>query len=1321
MPHRTLSLIASLLLLCSLARGADNFTVFSHISSREGLSNDNITSIYQDEFGMVWIGTNDGLNRYDGQRVEVLRPVPGDSTSIFNNNIKCICGDRKGRIYVISKFALDEYDIATEKFRHIRKGGMQYICCNRGRLWAASRRTVYKLVDGSLQKFCSLSRYSDITSILELSDGRVLIGTEADGAFAVDENGKMSRFLEGTYISSLYEDSKHNLWFCTRYEGLYKLSANSLMSSWRHSSDPGTINDDYVRTLCEDPYGRYWIGTFNGLCVLDPDTRVIKRIDRGSLPFTSIWDIVCDRDGAMWVGSRYGGISIWSKSLDIFDSYDFYGDIAEDSQGGLFVASEDNKLVHFDPRTRRAETVDALSEHGFKSLWYDKSRDILWIGTLRGGLFSMDSRGSVSSYRYDEDDPAAIPSEHIHKIIPYGTDSLIVATKRGVVMFSPASGRCRKLFEGTGAERKYVSDIMVDDSLRCWTALSGCVCRTDLLTGESREYFVGGSVPELGTSNIQTIFQDTDGTVYLGSTGRGLFVYRPSDETFSCINTGNSALPNDYIVDISRSPAGYLLIVTNKGLTRYDSVNGIFLNYNQDNGYPIPNTNAYGVLVASDTHIYLSGYGQTLSFFENELAVPERDSDIRFVSLTVDNLRVRPGDGTGILQQSLLYQDNIVIPPGHNVFSVGCSPISFTSDVGEKFEYRLDGFDDGWIEGDLRTPIVYTNLPPRNYSLRARLVDRQSGRELSGRVLYIRIQPHFYQTVWFFLILLVLAMALVAVFLNAYASHLRLNSSLEQEKLEKKKIQELNSAKMQFFTYISHEIRTPVTLMTSSVESLLSQGGQIPGMYSKLKGLRDNLGKVTALINELLDFRKQESGVAGQKFSENDIVRHLARTETCFREYAQQRGIEFSFANLSGRQSLPLWYDYEQIDKVLTNLLSNAFKHTGKCDRITLSLSEAEGCVTVRVTDSGEGIDPAYQKMIFEPFGQVPGKGEEALGTGLGLALCRRIVEAHKGTITVESTPGQGATFAFSLPEGCEHIPVGMRCVRADEDSPGSQELNCIDSDFIEEVKASQAKAGLSRVRMLIVEDNDELRASLADLFEPFFTVTLASDGQDALEKMEHSQPDIILSDLMMPNLDGNELCSRIKNNIETSHIPFVLLTAKVSVEAELEGFINGADDYIAKPFNAKVLVRKCANLVNSRAMLQRKFLFSANMETNELAGNNDIDRQFMDRAMKIIDEHLSDSEFDIDVFAHEMAMGRTNFFMKIKGITGQTPSRFVSGVRLKKSLSLLDSQPQLTISEVAYMVGFTSPSYFIKSFRELYGFTPSAYRARRQSSDDEW
>lgn len=1316
-----IALITSMLLFCSISSGADNFTVFSHLGSSEGLSNDNITSIYQDEFGMVWIGTNDGLNRYDGQRVEVLRPVPGDSTSIFNNNIKCICGDRKGKIYVISKFALDEYDISTEKFRHIRKGGMQYICCNRGRLWAASRRTVYKLVNGSLEEFCSLDDYSDITSILELSDGRVLIATEADGAFAVDENRKMSRFLEGTYVSGLLEDSKHNLWFCTRYQGLFKLSSNNLMSSYRHGADPGTISDDYVRTLCEDPYGRYWIGTFNGLCVLDPDTRVIKRIDRGSLPSSSIWDIICDRDGAMWVGSRYGGISIWSKSLDIFDSYNFYGDIAEDSRGGLFVASEDNKLIHYDPFTRRTETIDALSEYGFKSLCFDKFRGVLWIGTLRGGLFSMDRRGGITSYRHNEDDPAAIPSEHIHKIIPYGTDSLIVATKRGIVMFSPASGRCRKLFEGTGAERKYVSDIMVDDSLRCWTALSGCVCRTDPATGETREYFVGGSVPELGTSNIQTIFQDCDSQIYLGSTGRGLFVYRPGDETFTCINTHNSTLPNDYIVDIGRSPAGYLLIVTNKGLTRYDSVNGVFLNYNQDNGYPIPNTNAYGVFVASDAHIYLSSFGQTLSFYENDLVVPERDSDIRFVSLTVDNRRVHPGDGSGILRESLLYQDNIVIPAGHNVFSVGCSPISYTSGVGEKFEYRLNGFDDKWIEGDLKTPLTYTNLPPRSYSLEARLVDRQTLKEISHRVLHIQIRPHFYQTVWFFLLLLAAAVAFALFCFNTYASRLRLNSSLEQEKLEKKKIQELNSAKMQFFTYISHEIRTPVTLMTSSVESLLSQGGQVPGMYAKLKGLRDNLGKVTTLINELLDFRKQESGVAGQKFSENDIVLHLAKTETCFREYAQQRDIELTFSNLTGRRSLPLWYDYDQIDKVLTNLLSNAFKHTGKCDCITLELSEGGGRVTVKVTDSGEGIEPIYQKMIFEPFGQVPGKGGEALGTGLGLALCRKIVEAHKGSISVESAPGQGATFAFSLPEGCGHIPAGMRCVRADEDRVNSQELSCIDSDFVEEVKASQAKAGLGRVRMLIVEDNDELRASLADLFEPYFTVTLAVDGLDAIEKIEHSHPDIILSDLMMPNLDGNELCSRVKNNIETSHIPFVLLTAKVSVEAELEGFINGADDYIAKPFNAKVLVRKCVNLVNSRAMLQRKFLFSANMESNELVGDNDIDRQFMDKAMKIIDEHLSDSEFDIDVFAREMAMGRTNFFMKIKGMTGQTPSRFISGMRLKKSLALLDGQPQLTISEVAYMVGFTSPSYFIKSFRELYGFTPSAYKSRKQSSSDDW
>lgn len=1314
---RAVAFLLLLTVLHSPAYAVGSLSRFTHLGTRDGLSDDNISSIYQDEFGVIWIGTSDGLNRYDGKKVHVFRPGINDSTTIYNNNVKRVCGDRNGKIYVLSKFAVNEYDIATEKFRLIRKSGMRHICCNRGNLWAASQHSLYRLKDGSLEKWLSLGSGRSITALTELSDGRILVGTDTDGALVIDANKKILSLLPEVYVSHLYEDSRHNIYVATRYSGLYRISSANAMTHFTHTADENSINDDYVRCVCEDVYGNCWIGTFNGLCVLNPNTGKIRRVDKGNMSASSIWDIISDNEGSVWIGSHYGGVNVWSKEQDAFESYEFYGKMVEDEKGGLYIGSEDEQLLYYDVRDGRLSTVGNIGEYGLKSLYYDLSDRTLWIGTLRAGLLSKDSRGRIKRYPVDPSDPEAIQSDYIHTIVPYGADSLIVATRRGIVMFDKASGRCRRLFEGTKAERKYVTDVIVDDDGDCWTVLSGSVCRVNLKTGEAKEYFTDGSVPELGTSNIQTLFQDREGRIWLGSNGRGLFLYN-NDESFTCINSSNSALPSDYITAISQSPSGYLLISTNAGLSRYDCDNGIFFNYNYDNGYPIPDANAYGILVASDRRIYLSGFGHTVSFYENDLACRSKKSDIWFVSLTVNNHRVSPGDESGILQKSLFYQDRIVLGPSHNMFSVECSPIEYLSDASRSFEYRLVGFDEEWVHGKWDQPLTYTNLPPRDYVLETKLTDRQTGEELARKNLRITVKPQFYQTVWFYLLVLLAASLTIFVCIRAYAAHLRLNSSLEYEKKEKNRIQELNDAKMRFFTYISHEIRTPVTLMTSSTDYLLSQQGLSPIVYSRLKGLRENLDKVTKLINELLDFRKHESDMSNLKFSFNDLVLHLAKVEANFREYALQKRIDFGFDNMSGSRELFVWYDYDQMDKVLTNLLSNAFKYAE--GKISIVLEQDESMAIVRVCDDGEGIAPMYQKVIFEPFGQVPDSGKEVLGTGLGLALSQKIVAAHKGILKVNSDVEKGATFTVKLLKGESHIPVDSRCERVDEDYASLQAADtAVDDAFVEEICSSRAKAGIDKVKMLIVEDNDDLRHSLANLMEPFFNIYLASDGHDALQKMEKSMPDIILSDLMMPNIDGNELCYMVKSNVETSHIPFVMLTAKVSADAELEGFINGADDYISKPFNAKVLISKCNNIVMSRAMLQRRFRRSLNVNPEEFDSWTQLDKDFIEKSQHVIEAHLSDPEFDINMFAHEMAMGRTNFFMKIKGITGQTPNKFISNMRLKKSVELMNSNPSLSVSEVAYMVGFSSPSYFIKQFRELFGTTPSLYKSESNTKSE--
>ena len=717
----------------------------------------------------------------------------------------------------------------------------------------------------------------------------------------------------------------------------------------------------------------------------------------------------------------------------------------------------------------------------------------------------------------------------------------------------------------------------------------------------------------------------------------------------------------------------------------------------------------------TDFHLYVNGDTGTLTIYNDDDAALarvhikewENNTDEKLIEKELRNL-------LGQFQAEGIFDSLNIIKPYSFVLvdedkEAIVDLLIIDDDTLILSEDLLEGFDEEWIVGDWNKPISYTNLPGRNYTLRVRRVHSQTSEVLAERTLDVVVVPPFYATWWFLLLLVAVVLALAIVYFRFYSGRVRLNASLELEKLEKKKIEELNENKLQFFTYVSHEIRTPVTLINSQLESILAQQGIPPSVYRKVSSMQDNLQKVNNLINELLDFKKGERLVESLHFSNGDIVATLEKTAASFREYAVQRKINFEFLNQTDVLSLRVWFDAVQMDKVLNNLLSNAFKHTPESGRIKLRLSQTEQSVVVSVRDTGSGVDPEYQKLIFEPFSQVPGDEAAALGSGLGLYITKGIVEAHGGTISLESEKGKGATFTITIPKGDSHIAEEQKCEVIDEDNRTLEVNRLMDRQFIDDIVRSQEEAGSRGAKMLIVEDNKELRQYLAELFDPFYKIATASDGEEALQKLEYSTPDIIVSDLMMPNMDGVELCRRVKNNVETSHIRFVLLTAKMTVESELEGFRSGADDYIAKPFNSKILVTKCNNLVNSRLQQQKSFMYT--MDSNDLAGNNTIDKQFLEAVMKIMNDHISDASFDIGEFAREMAMGRTSFFMKLKGITGQTPNKFMTNVRLTKALEIMKSDPALSVGEVSYMVGFSSPSYFIKLFKELFGETPAAFK----------
>ena len=1311
MPNRLLALI--LILAAQVFSYAQGQLHLRNIGAAEGIPNNMVATAYQDEFGMMWIGTQDGLIRYDGTSMEIFRPEEGNPNSIYNNNIKAICGDRKGSVYVISKFALCRFDIRSERFETIYEKGIQSIFHDGNDLLVALGHKVLKLKDGKLEDYLDLGDYGNhVFEIFRASDGILYVGND-NGIYSVDSNGKVSQEYRNTRVISFFEDSRRNIWAGTREHGVLICSPTGKWRSLDHEHNG--ISSNFVRSVCEDEFGNIFIGSLGGLDVYFPsEQKIVELSQQKKVEQMSVYKIIRDDQNTLWICTK-GGIFLYNREQIFYTSHDevFFDDrtlIIKDmveNDSHYFFGTEENGLVRVSKSNLKAEFYPSrtgLSSLNITGLYMEPDGNTLWVGTMLGEMNRVDLRtGAVRVY--------SKPSDYVSDICPYG-EKLILACRRNVYSMDKKTGAFELISTSPYIKGLHPTCIYIDKDDNCWIAVSEGLFRQNLRTGEEKAYFFEDK-SVLGTSRVHVAKQDSMGRLWFGTTGSGLLLYHPETDSFSSYTTGNSLLANNYIWSIEESRSGYILLTDNSGFARFDPENELFYNYTSEHGFPIMFFSTNGIYVARSGEIYVSGYKSLISFRENRLPDYVAPSRLYFNALETD------GE-----YESLLYADRIDLRGGNTSFSLKTATPDFLYSNG--VEYKLEGLDDGWNKSRIGERIVYSNLAPGSYRLVARCVEPVTGTVSALSTLDIRVHPKWFWSNAAKIIYLILLLTTLFTMMHFYMSRVRLTASLNYEKREKERIQETNQSKLQFFTYVSHELRTPVTLIQSQVNSLLAKNNIPPFIYNRILGINRNLGKINSLLGELRDFRKQEQGgKIHLLFTHQDIIPQLERISLVFSEYAQSSGIEFAFENdcactsgdtgtTSADADTTIWYDPDQMEKVVYNLISNALKNTPKGGSVKLKASIGDDCVKISVSDTGRGIPKQYLESIFDPFFQVPGNPSGEQGTGLGLAITKGIVDAHGGRISCQSIENVGSTFTVSLPLGDSHVPEEQKTAGNEAPSPSEkEELPVLDEKFIEGVLKTR---GDIQPSILIVEDNDELRDYLGTLFAPIYSVTLAKDGLDAWEKLEHNVPDLILSDLMMPGMDGNELCAKVKNNFYTSHVPVVILTAKVAEESILESLRSSADDYIVKPFNAKILISKCNNLVNTRLALQRKYA-SSSLGEPDLVATNEIDRDFIEKATRIVRENLTDPAFDVTKFATEMALGRTRLFDKLKGVVGQTPNKFIMTIRLKYARELLSGPEDISVNEVSYMTGFSSPSYFIKTFKSCYGITPSAFKASTQSS----
>ena len=714
--------------------------------------------------------------------------------------------------------------------------------------------------------------------------------------------------------------------------------------------------------------------------------------------------------------------------------------------------------------------------------------------------------------------------------------------------------------------------------------------------------------------------------------------------------------------------------------------------------------------------LFISGTNGLALFQKQSLyALPSKNL-LNFDKLFIFNEEICPNDQSGILTDILAKTSDIYLSYKQNNITVEFASFNYNNDRNCLFEYRLEGFDKAWTQ-TTGTTITYTNLPPGEYILRARPL---AGKEnLDEEVhLNIHVSAPFYATVWAYFFYLLCLLGVMIAFIRFKTRQAALKSSLEFERKEKERIEELNQVKLRFFTNISHEFRTPLTLILGQIEVLM-QMDLGTTIYNRILRIYKNAWHMRNLISELLDFRKQEQGYLKLKVEEQNLVAFTRQIYMCFYEYAQKKEITYRFDNVE--ETISVWFDSKQLQKVIFNLLSNAFKYTPNKGSIRVEVRMLASQAIVSVCDTGVGIPEEHISKIFERFYQTDNSSSFTLGTGIGLALAKGIMNMHHGKIDVESTVGKGTKFTLSLPLGNRHFSdEEMATVESRESVIISEAVPMLPFEQIMDVEEEKTKVQENikeedKPIILLVDDNEELLSMLEDLFLPIYKVYIAHDGREGLEMARQIQPDLIISDVMMPEMSGKELCYKIKTNVELSHISVVLLTAQTSVEYVVEGLMFGADDYVTKPFNVKVLIARCNNLIKNKKRLIAHYAGKTITESPVTEAINERDKELLAKCVNIIKENFENPAFDVTALASELCVGRSKLYMQFKQMTGLTPNEFILKIKLDEAMSLLKNHPELNISEISIRLGFSSPRYFSKSFKAFFGVAPQTVRSRKK------
>jgi ligand-binding sensor domain-containing protein/signal transduction histidine kinase/CheY-like chemotaxis protein len=1338
---------------------------FHHLNVEDGLSQNSVLCVTQDSRGFMWLGTRNGLNKYDSRKLTVYKNKPGVASSLSGNYILSLLCDKQQTLWVGTRDGLNKYHAEEDVFERIPVTDPAHpttnstaITClfedSKGRLWVGTSQTLFLLTNRQQPAFTSFGAAEGfpargVLCIYEDRNGTIWAGTYG-GAVKITATG--NRFATTVFthdpsnaasisddqVTSIVQDQQGTLWMGTLNGGLNAF--DNLHHSFSHfthaEAGSNSLVNNHIRKLLYNGQDQLWIGTQEGLSVFNTATRSFSSYvnnpwDKNSLSQNSIHSLYKDHTGTIWIGTFFGGVNFhppYSTDFTVYNNrsqqYRLNNNVisamVEDGRGNLWIGTEGGGLNYLDRKagkaiyyTHQPANAGSIGSNLVKTVYKDREGNI-WAGTHGGGLnlFNPPTQ-SFTRYLYKSNDPETLGAE-IVCLLEDSKGIFWVGTEiSGVKLFRKKDKALLPYPEGTGITtaigNKSILAFLETSGKNTWVGTSSGLYR---ITGNQVQLLEEkSSYPYY----VNSLLEDAQGNIWVGTYYNGIIVYNSAGRKIASYHQQNGLPDNNVLGILQDNHRKDLWISTGNGLARLDPVARRFTVYTEADGLAgnVFNNNSY--YKNNNGELFFGGFNGLSAFYPEQMKENTIVPPVWITGLKLFNKPVEIHAEDQILSKDISFTGKIALRHDQNVFALDFAILSFIKPDKNRYAYQLKGFDKDWNYTSLASA-SYTNVPPGTYIFMVKGANND-GTWSQPASLQVAVLPPFWKTWWAYSIYVLLFITLAFFIVRFFFLRALL-----------KRNQELTQLKLNFFTNISHEIRTHLSLIIGPAEKLMLTAGHDEQEQQQLRTIKNNSESLLQLVNELMDFRKAETGHLSLHVSGWNIVPFVESVFDSFHDISVSRNIQADF--ISASPEIEAWFDKEQLEKVFYNLLSNAFKFTPDGGYIGVAIEEKGATVEIRVTDNGRGISKENIERLFDNYFQEDDFGKQNTGYGIGLALSKSIVEMHRGTLAVSSeavADDQQRTTCFTvvLLKSNAHFNAAEVTLL-----PAAQEKTT--AFFSQQVPALPAplpsvhETTGARNTILLVEDNVAIRTFIKEALQKNYEIIESGNGLEGLASATETIPDLIISDVMMPEMDGLAFCSHIKTDARTSHIPVILLTAKTAVTHQISGLQTGADIYLTKPFSIQVLELQIRNLLASRERLWKQFQQQLSLtpvdadDSNEVAGSpaapvpvtaalHPMDEAFLQSIIQMVEEHMEDPSFGIALLSKKAAMSQPVLFKKIKAITGMAANDFVKSLRLKKATELLQEN-RYTVYEIAYMVGYESSKYFSREFKKQFGKTPSEY-----------